>query len=337
MESEPGRDQPRIGVIGCGTIGQTHLDAYRANGIAPTALADANPTALAAATGTYGGQGFSDPAHLLASGSIDAVSVCTPPASHPEIVTTALEAGIAILCEKPLATAVAAAEAMVATADRTGVLLAVGFCHRYQPQIERLRDLIQAGDLGTVLMFRNRFAGHLKGVEATWFAQPTIAGGGVIVDTCVHSVDLFRFLIGEPTRVQALTATTATPLGPALKVEDSAVITLRTADGVLGVIEASWRTPPGEWTLTLYGTGGTAVVDYATDQLRLLRAGAADWEKIETPDGDRFEREIAAFLTAIQGGDPPRATGADGLAATRILDAAYRSAAAGGESPANER
>jgi UDP-N-acetylglucosamine 3-dehydrogenase len=316
----------RIGVVGCGGIGQTHLQAYRALGVTPAALAEPNPAALAAAQAEYGGQPFADYREMLATTALDAISVCTPPATHAEIAEAALAAGMAVLCEKPLAPTVEACESMVAAAARAERLLSVGFCHRFQPHIEQLDRLISAGTLGAIVMFRNRFAGHLRGVEETWFAQPEIAGGGVMFDTCVHSVDLFRYLVGEPVEVQAIASTTATELGPALEVEDSAIISLRTASGALGVIEASWRTPPGEWTVSVYGTAGVATMDYGTNQLRVRLESDEGWHAVEVPEGNRFEREIQHFLSCIQGLAAPRVTAADGLAATRILTAAYASA-----------
>lgn len=322
-------DWPRIGVIGCGSIGRTHLAAYRANGVAPVAVADADSVALDRAVREFGGRGFIEADELIGRGIVDAISVCTPPASHRGIVERALRAEIAVLCEKPMATTVEDAEAMVASAEQTGVLLAVGFCHRFQPQIERMRDLTRSGELGTVLMFRNRFAGHLREVEKRWFSNGAIAGGGVLFDTSVHSIDLFRYLVGEPVRVEALMSSTATLLGPALDVEDTGVIVLRSESGTLGVIEASWRTPPGEWILTLYGTRATAEMDYGTNQLRLSRPDQTEWDLIETPDGNRFEREIAHFLACVRGKDSPRVTAADGLSANRVLVAAYASAVRG--------
>ena len=316
----------RIGVVGCGGIGRTHLQAYRAIGAAPVALAEPNPAALAAVQTEYGGQPFADYREMLAAAALDAISICTPPATHAEIAEAALGAGIAVLCEKPLATTVEACESMLAAAARAGQLLSVGFCHRFQPHIEQLHRLIRAGTLGTVIMLRNRFAGYLRGVEQTWFARAEVAGGGVMFDTCVHSVDLFRYLIGEPVQVQAMMSTIETELGPALEVEDSAIISLRTEAGALGVIEASWRNPPGEWVLTVYGTAGMATMDYGTNQLSVRLADDEGWRIIAVPDGDRFERELQHFLSCVQGLEIPRVTAADGLAATRILTAAYASA-----------
>lgn len=314
---------PRIGVIGAGGIGKTHLRTWRSLDLNQVAIADAKPDILASAVEEFGGQPWDDGVALIQSETIDLVSICTPPAFHADLAIAALEAGVAVLCEKPLATSVADAERVVDAAERTGTLIAVGFCHRFQPQVEKLRDLIGQGELGVVREFRNRFAGHLANVERTWFANPAISGGGVLVDTSVHSVDLFRYLIGDPVQIQAVTSTVESPLGPALEVEDTGIIILRTADGALGVIEASWRTPVGEWTLSVHGTDGSATIDYATNTLSLTRAGAEP-KVIDVEHGNRFERELADVVRCWRTGDTPRATVQDGLAATRILTEAYR-------------
>jgi predicted dehydrogenase len=316
----------RLGIIGTGTIGRTHLNAWQANGVTPVAIADAFPAALDAALTEYGGAGFNDGAALIASGLVNVVSICTPAKWHEELATSALDAGIAVLCEKPLARKYEEARRIAEAVARTNGTLTVGFCHRFQPHIEHLRAMIDAGELGTVMTFRNRFGGHKPNAEKTWFANPEISGGGVMTDTSVHSVDLFRYLIGDPVRVQALTSTRETPLGPALDVDDTSVLTLQTAEGTIGIIDASWRTPPGEWSVTVYGTAGTAVVDYKTLTLSFQ---PADGDKREIPVelGDRFEREIAHFIDVVTTGAKQRVTVADGVWANRILDSAYASAA----------
>jgi len=322
---------PRVGIIGLGGIGRTHIAAWKANGITPVAFSDTVPALLDAAIEAHGGTPYANANDLIQSGAVDIVSVCTPPAFHANLAIAALEAGVATICEKPLAANLADAERVQEVAGRTGTLFAVGFCHRFQPHIEELKRRIDAGELGQIRAFRNRFAGLLANAEKTWFSNPAISGGGALIDTSVHSIDLFRHLIGDPVTVDALMSTTATTLGPALPVEDTAILILKTAEGTLGSIEASWRTPVGEWTVTLYGTKGTAVVDYGTNELRICPvAGGGEWETVAVPDGDRFQREIADFIACWRGGDTPRATVADGVAANRILDAAYRSAASSG-------
>lgn len=317
---------PRVGIVGCGTIGRTHLNAYRANGVRPVAVADASIESVKSMAEQSGARPYVRYKEMLASEELDVVSVCTPPALHCEITLAALDAGAAVLCEKPMALTVGECELMAGAARRQGKLLTVGFCHRFQPQIVALRKMVECGQLGTVMMFRNRFAGYMPSVENTWFSRPEISGGGVIFDTCIHSVDLFRYLIGNVDQVRALTSTTETDLGPALEVEDSAIITLKSTSGALGVIEASWRTQPGEWTVSVYGTAGSAIFDYDSGELRVRMADEPGWKAVEVLEGNRFELEIANFLECLRGEAAPRVTVEDGIEATRLLAASYESA-----------
>jgi len=316
---------PRVGIIGLGAIGRTHIATWQANGITPVAYADAVPAALEAIIAEHGGRGFSDGIALIESGSVDIVSICTPPLFHKELVIAAAEAGVAVLCEKPLARSLEDAEAIVEAVDRTGTLLTVGFCHRFEPAIEKLKAMIVTGKLGTIITFRNRFAGLKADAHSTWFGDPRLSGGGVMADTSVHSIDLFRHLVGEAVDIQAMTSTRETEHGPAMEVEDTSLLTLKTAGGALGIIEASWRTPPGEWTVTIYGTRGEATFDYGTNMLQMKHADGTV-EPIDIMPGDRFEREFAHFIECWRGNAELRVTVRDGLAANRILDAAYRSA-----------
>jgi predicted dehydrogenase len=315
---------PRVGVIGTGNIGKTHIRTWQAVGVNPVAFADANPDALQATVTEHGGTGFADGIDLVRSGTVDLVSICTPPAIHRDLVIAAADAGVAVLCEKPMARTLEDAEAMHAAIEQTGILFTVGFCHRFQPHLEAVREMIARGSLGTVMSFRNRFAGHNANIERTWFANPQVAGGGVLSDTSVHSVDMFRYLVGDPVAVHAFTSTRDTDLGPALQVDDTAVLTLQTADGTIGVIESSWRTPGAEWSVAVYGTGGTVHVDYMKPSIAFTGPGRESRD-IPVPEGDRFQREFEHLLACWRGEATPRVTSADGLAANRILDAAYRS------------
>lgn len=311
----------RVGVIGAGTIGRTHLAAYREAGAVITGVTDVDRASAERAAAEFGTTAHDDLAALLDSG-VQAVSVCTPPAGHAGPAIAALRAGVAVLCEKPLARTEAECTEMITAARAGGALLTVGFCHRFQPEVEAIRDAIEAGRIGTVLGFRNRFSGPLDRVESSWFARPEVSGGGVLMDTCVHSVDLFRHLIGEVGDVRALTATTATDRGPALAVEDSAVLSLRSAAGVLGVIEASWRTAPGEAVITISGTRGRLHFDYAAPRLTLTDDAGTE-TVLDVPAGNRFVRQAGHFLDCVAGRAEPRVTAEDGARAVAVLGQAY--------------
>lgn len=315
----------RIGIIGCGGIGKTHLNAWIAAGYTPVALCDTTPGAAQALVGETGAQAYEDVATFLADAQLDIVSICTPPSTHCALAVQALTAKVHVLVEKPMAPTVAECNTMIAAADRANRLLSVGLCHRFQPHIQVMQQSIEEGLIGTPMMFRNRFAGVLPSVETRWFSDPALAGGGVIMDTCVHSVDLFRFLFGDVRRVQASATTRATDLGPALRVEDTAILTLTSLDGVIGVIEASWRTPPGEWSVSVYGTSGTLTMDYNTNILTHQRADGVS-TTLPVVDADRFTAEVSHFAACVRGEAALRVTGVDGRQATAILCAAMADA-----------
>ena len=152
-----------------------------------------------------------------------------------------------------------------------------------------------------------------------------MAGAGILLDTTVHSVDLFRHLVGEVAWVSAQVSRTVTT-----EVEDSAAILLRSGTGALGEIACSWVSPPGEATVRLYGTEGSAVLDYDDETLlRYSASGSGGWVELRYPGPDRFTNEVAHFLDCIVGSAAPAVTPEDGARAVEIIDAAYRSAAAG--------
>ncbi|QDP95382.1 Gfo/Idh/MocA family oxidoreductase [Microlunatus elymi] len=316
---------PRVAVIGAGGIGRVHLNAYQQAGADLVAVADLDAAAAEAAAASYDITGFDNAGTMLDQIRPDLVSICTPPARHAELAIEALTAGVAVLCEKPMACTVAECAAIEAAAYESGSLLSVGFCHRFQPEIEAMRAAIRSGRIGTVLTYRNVFEGPLDGVEARWFSQTELSGGGVLMDTCVHSVDLFRFLIGEIDQVRAITATTASDRGPALAVEDSAQLTLRSTTGVLGAIEASWRVAPGEATVTVCGSQGRLQLDYST--LTLTQTDPdGNGSALEVITGDRFVRQARHVLECVAEGRQPQVTGADGARAIAVLSDAYASA-----------
>ncbi len=315
----------RIGIVGVGGIGRTHLAAYRAAGTPAVAVTDLNRSRSAAAAAEFGTTAYDDLDAMLAAG-VDAVSVCTPPAQHHAAALQALRAGVAVLCEKPMAVSTAECDELLTAAGQYDAYLTIGFCHRFQPHIAALKAAIGRGDIGVPLTFRNRFAGVFAGIESTWFSRRAVAGGGALMDTSVHSVDLFRHLIGDVADVRALTATTATPLGPALEVEDTAALLVRSDSGVVGTIEASWRTAPAEGLVTVQGTEGTMTVDYATPMSVTHYSPDGTARDVPVVDGDRFALQARHFLDCLAGTAEPVVTAADGRAAIAVLEAAYASA-----------
>lgn len=316
---------PRVGVIGLGTIGQTHIETWKSLGLTPVAVADAIADVRERAANMADWIVYESGEQLIEEGKLDIVSICTPPAFHQDLVIAAVNAGLTVLCEKPLAHTVESAEAIVAASNDAPGVIHVGFCHRFEPAIVAIKHLIDSGELGTIISLNNRFAGVMDHPEKTWFANPAISGGGALADTTIHSIDLFRYLLGDAVQVRSLTSTQASNLGPALGVEDSGTILLVNEAGAIGVLESSWRTPPGVWDLTVYGTKGSARFDYSTGTGTVLDVDGNE-RALEFERGDRFTEEFRYVAEAWESGNAPRAGVADGAAANRILAMAYEDA-----------
>jgi predicted dehydrogenase len=210
---------------------------------------------------------------------------------------------------------------MVEAAESAGKLLMPAFCHRFDPPVLFARELVQNDDLGRLTMFRSRFSGHFPGIEDRWFADPAISGGGVVMDTGVHSIDLFRYLVEEIKTTIGKTSR----VNPALSVEDTAAIVLQSESGGLGVLECSWTSPGGGNLLELYGTAGACIVDFDSGRVRFLTADMPVWETREIAGPDRFEREIGHFADAVRGIQALEVTGYDGLRANQVVAEIYSS------------
>jgi predicted dehydrogenase len=140
------------------------------------------------------------------------------------------------------------------------------------------------------------------------------------MDTSVHSVDLFRHLVGEVAYAAAAVRT----FNPGIRnVEDSAAMVLTAEDGAIGVIEASWMTPWSANVVEVYGESGAAVIDYDTGQTRYRLQGAEAWTEVPASDRDRFAEELRHFAAVLRGQASLRVTGHDGLRAVEVIHQAY--------------
>jgi len=306
----------RVAVVGCGGMGSIHLDRWaKVSGAVIAAVCDADAGVVTATQRVYGGEAHTRWDELIGATPLDVVDICTPPVQHEPVAVRALETGHHVLCEKPLARTPAEARRMVEAADRAGKLLMTAFCHRFHPPILFARELIENDDIGRVRMVRNRFSGVFEGVENRWFSDPEVAGGGALLDTAIHSVDLFRCLAGEVRSAAGRVAT----FNPALTVEDSAAIVLEAESGALGVIEASWSTPHGRNVVEIYGSAGACLVDYDSNQVQYRSADMSVWETRVIEGPDRFQREIDSFADAVRGLQPLRVSGRDGLRANEVV------------------
>lgn len=313
-----GQSSLKIGIVGCGGIADFHLNAWKENGILPVAFADQNPAASEAMVKKCGGGTvYPDFRRLIESGGVDAISICTPPVAHEEAAVLALQRGKHVLCEKPLANSIESARRIVEAQRKSGALLMTAFCHRFRPAIQQIRSMIQSGRIGPVVFFRNVFCGPADDMKHKWFSKKAIAGGGTMLDGGVHSVDLFRFLVGEVVEQNLVQHRHL----EGTDVEDAAILSVRSASGALGCLMCSWVAGVGIFQIDVVGRNGRIIFDYGTEIRVIPREG--DEEKIPVPAAWGFTEEVAHFLAAIQKREKLAVTGEDGLRAVEIICSCY--------------
>jgi predicted dehydrogenase len=345
----------RAGVIGVGWAGQQHIAAYDAlPGVEVAAIAGLEEPARKALARRYGVEHqvarWED---LLNLGGLDAVSVAVPTFLHAPIAIAALERGLHVLCEKPIARSATEADAMVQAARKAGRVLEVAFNHRQRGDIQALREVIAEGRLGRPYYAKAWWL-RRTGIPTvgSWFTRAELAGGGPLVDIGVHVLDYSLFLLGNP-GVRAVSASTYDLLASAgfgssttsaktgvtaeqtFDVEDLATVFMRLDDGGTLLVEASWAAhrPDGdEFGITLYGSEGGAeliVEDYApSGSLQVFSddGGTAVATRLSASPGRGHKAVVEQFVATIRsgrGGDD----GSGAAALARVVDACYRSAA----------
>jgi len=320
----------RIGILG---VAHLHAHSYtkelkRLPGVEVAGIADHDPERAAAEGVHLGVTAFPDAAALLRA-DLDGVVICAENVRHRELVEMAAASRVHVLSEKPLATTVEDAEAMVRVCRESGTGLYTAFPCRFHPVYARLRQTVQGGEIGRPIAARTTNQGRNPG---SWFINKALSGGGAVMDHTVHVADLLRDLTAaEPTEVYAETSNRIGH-GP---VEDVALLHIGFSNGLWATLDASWAMPKSYWTwgnvtVQVTGTGGVAGMDMFSQNHvvfsdKTMRAGLTNWG--DSADGLMLRAFLAAMAGAPAPGPVPLATGEDGLRAVRVVMAAYQSAA----------
>jgi predicted dehydrogenase len=261
----------------------------------------------------------------------DAVIVASPNSLHAEQALAALDRGRPVLVEKPLATTVEDAEAVVAAAERAGVVAGVGMNLRFHPGIVELKRLVEADALGRVLLAQTSFGYDLRlwrpqdDYRRSYSARSDL-GGGIIFDA-IHELDYLLWLLGP---VATVAAETGHVSDLEVDVEDSAVASLRFRSGALGSLDLNFFEPAYRRGCVLVGAESVARWDWTQESVIVGREGAES-VTIQAPNNsaEMHGAVTADFLAAAQGSGQPRTSVRDGLAAVRLAAALKHAAATG--------
>ena len=252
----------RFGIAGCGWVARDYVAPALEEAAGATGVACYDPDPAAALPGLRVHPSLEA---LLADPEVDAVYVAAPNDAHPAITQAAARAGKAVLCEKPMAASLAGAQRMLAACAAAGVEYRTAFDQRFHPAHVALRELVAAGELGTITAARIVYACWVGPDWAAdnWRADPARAGGGALIDLAPHGLDLLRTLLGE--ELCELVALKQRRVQP-YPVDDGAVLCARYAAGTLATLHVAYnhREDLPRRRLELVGTAGMAV---ATDTM----------------------------------------------------------------------
>lgn len=309
-------------LVGCGAIARAYRQALaNVPALRLCGVVDPDPAARAAFAAPDAPAAATLDEWFAAGVRPTAALVLTPPDTHEAVTVRLLQRGVHVLCEKPLAPSVPAAERMLGAARTAGRRLMMGSKFRYTADVLAARALLDEGFCGDIVMYENVFCSHVD-MTRRWNAIAAHSGGGVLIDNGCHSVDLARFLLGPIARVQAQFGKRAQPI----EVEDTARLLFTSESGALGSIDLSWsmhkETPA---YVRIHGTRGT--IEIGWQQSRCKTVGCQDWrvfgrgyDKIAA-----FAAQLANFASMVRGTAIPVIGDDDALASVAVVDTAYRS------------
>ncbi len=292
----------RAAVIGVGYLGQFHAEKLAAApGVELTAVVDADPARARSIAAKHGCAAHDDPRAVL--GGVDLVSIAVPTAQHHDVALPFLEAGVHVLVEKPIATSLAEADALLAAAKKGGALLAVGHLQRFNPAFRALSDA-----LGKPLFIECERLASFKqrGVDVD-----------VVLDLMIHDLDLVLSMAkSELAQVSACGFQVLTDS------IDIASVRLEFADGCVANLSASRVSQQPVRKLRVFQADGYASADLQAGKLRIVRrdarGGGIAEDASEFTDRDELRAEIANFVAAAAGGRPPLVGGEDGRRALAL-------------------
>ena len=322
----------KIGIAGAGFMGTAHAQAWleagaELVGIVAETIEEARPLA-----NEYGVSVFPDLMTMI--GEIEVLDICTPTHLHYEMVLLAAEAGLDIVCEKPLARTVDQAVELVHKCHQAGVQLLVAHVVRYFPEYVLAKAAVDRGQIGKPGVVRlSRGSYRPKKPLGNWFLDEE-KSGGILMDLMIHDFDYARWIAGEVESVFAKKVSTGHPNAPI----DYGLALLKHHSGTISHIAGAWAYPPPTFRTSIEISGDAGVIEFDSDATAPIRSLLIKDSQGDSPDvalpsnpvsESPYTTQIKEFYSVLSGDAESRVIAKDGLAAVQIAHAAYQSAQTG--------
>ena len=340
-------DKVRFGIVGTGGMGSGHANTMqRIEECQFTAACDIDTDVVKGIGDKYGVETFTDYKELIDSGLVDAVIVATPHYFHPIVGMYAMEKGLAVISEKPMAVTVKSADEMIKTAKETGVPFTIMYQSRASGGNQAARKIIQEGELGDLYrtcLIDSGFRSQAYYNSAPWRGTWKEEGGGILINQGPHALDMFTWLGGVPSRVTARTANRRHEMD----CEDEASAMLEYPNGAIGFLHVSTSESPGTSLMEFCGEEGKLVIRGSRPELYKLEMplqeyndttenmwGSPKSEKVDIEVEDRESGHIAIIRNLarhILQGEPLIVPGEEGVNSMELINAVILSGQKGGK------
>lgn len=311
----------RVAVIGVGVMGKNHARVYsELNECELVAVADLDEKKSKEAAAKFNCKHYTSHNEMLEKEQIDAVSIAVPTKYHKSVAFDAINKGVHVLLEKPIAGNINDAEAIINKAKEKKIKLLIGHIERFNPAVIKLKKIIDEGKLGTITSIIARRVGLFPS---------RIKDANIVIDASVHDIDIIRYFMGkEPDEVYTSGSRSLNS-----NREDQVVALLKYGDAN-GVVQSNWITPIKIRNLSVTGTKGYAELNYITQELVLyesnyeqtyddygdfiIKFGKPNKVKVKIKSKEPLKAEIEHFLRCASGKEKPLVSGKEGLATLKI-------------------
>ncbi len=304
-------DSLKIGIVGVGFWGRNHLRALKELGVKVDAICDVNRERAAKLAKEFAVKKYyTDLDEMLNKEDLQAATICTPSVTHADCAVKALEAGLDVLVEKPFASTIDECYRIINAMKSNNRIVMTGFIERFNPAVRKAMELLEASEIGDVIMSHGRRIG--------WWPE-RIGDVGVVKDTAIHDIDLVRFIFKQdPMQIYAKGGRQKH------KLEDhvQAILTLEDGDKV-AFIEANWLTPRKKREMHITGSNGVLSIKFLTQEVSVEKADLV-LEPIIKPY-EPLKLELQHFLECVAERKKPLVDAFDGLKAVAVAEAILES------------